>query len=522
MIEISTVHHAQQIVSPSLTDTLEISSIKNKIKQKRSLCEIYFPNIKKLSCKILIFKLLTLFVLSGSLMLASYFALGTVWDEKLYNIEETFVYNSCDSIDLYRKNKGIYEWSDLLKNQDYIIFDIKTDDFELKYYDSDIYLTLSKSILRTFTFNLLTMMTLNLKLETNNCTLIPNEIYLLMKEMGKTGLLINNTMFQYDHVEDTFIKWEIPYSHIIFLIADVLIGISLFMYVAYFGIKIIKKEWNDVTDYYCKKYYDNREVSESFKKYKFETCGLYFLSEHVVGDYNKSKTSVILGIISVLFQNMIIWIPLLPFIIFGHFFDNELLREILFYYIVSHLSVFYIYSFFYYLNLRWRFRIILCYIAFTVASITFLISYIYIINAILWFLLCIIVRPIESIGILMALSSIIFYVVFMFGKMKSYRKLIEKKSAENSNKIFEKIGLTHREMFIMIIFGMIIILMLMAWMMFSWSIFSSGKSIAGNIVSAFITPIGTVLTLIVQIRTIENKIKDKTFGVQDLKDYLHA
>ena len=178
------------------------------------------------------------------------------------------------------------------------------------------------------------------------------------------------------------------------------------------------------------------------------------------------------------------------------------------------------YTVFYYVNLRWKYRIKLCHFIFAITGITLLLSYIYFINAVLWFLLCIVVNPIASITILLALMSIIFYIVYVFSRLREYRKNIEKAHNGNSNKIFEKIGLTRREMFTMMFFGAIINIMIAFWMICSWNIFYSNNTGVSSLISAFITPLGTFITILVQMKDIENKIKNKSLRVNDASEYI--
>lgn len=341
---------------------------------------------------------------------------------------------------------------------------------ELNYYINTIYQIIGQNILRTLTFDILREYPTQINIKLTNSS---NEHMCSTKEYTQ---FTNNILLKTDRNNNLFIeelKSTIFVGHIVLFTANTIIGIIIVIYLLYLSYGTIYMEWNKAIEEWIEQGSDdhslyfltsakNKGVLDDFKHV---ACGPLFCSDHFIGSPEKNRTKVGYAVTSVFLHYMMYVISVLFIVAFSYYSNNDAVRTGIYIYICMMFMIYFIHSVTYYLDMRWRNRKIIARIFAYAYCISVFISLVYMINTIMWFLLCITIEPVKAIGMLVGFLTICIYIYYMYKKLNKIKNM-----SESSNKIKRK------DMIIMIVFGTLILILLFVWMWLSWTVFSSNNT----------------------------------------------
>lgn len=517
-----------------------------------------FPNLCLSLLRIFIFFMLSCVVLCGN-----YLILNQTW----YPVAktDTFLLHNCENLNITREKISNVKWEDVLKDANYIEYNFINENntlIDLTFYISEIFYIIPKDVFRSLTFGLINLNPYEITLK-SYCNVNASLILNMFDEVGRSGIVIetfNNTDTIYASktllINDAFIM-----SLLLFIVNGVA-GLCLTSYFCYYGYHKLIKEWNTAVKKLGKKYYKDAYEKGDLMEHKIEACGPFFLLEHIYGNPEKNriknKYGIISSIIHVIFFNLL----LTPLVFNIYFTDISFISEITYLFLCSYQLIVFIYSIFYYLNMKWAYRKKIAYLMYFYLSLILFLSCVYLVNCLLWFIFSLSVSPIRVASILVMVSTYFYYIIYTYSQLKTYQKIISSKfenenieinqnggeggdeiesvivsdcsdSDEEINKLeklesqkekprckemLKNCKLTNRDIYVKLLTGTLMVTLLAVWVILIWLLIGLKYNDISSLLTVLIVPFGAIYNKFKSLKDIKEKMENN--GIEKMNLFI--
>lgn len=395
-----------------------------------------------------------------------------------------------------------------------------TDSYNTQFnaYRSELYKYVDKDLMLLISFGLLRCKTAYIYFNFVNCYSTDNEYFLFTYTLFsansiRPGLMTvnkNNSDITYKYHDNSVpleeSKIYTPSFFIyIFFVMNCLLWITIIVYIIKYIKKILYNKWLTESELFINRYYINNDKYkfkniEVLNKYRFEICSYLYMLEYSVDNYENNRINMKNATMVVFIQILVSTTPVISLITIGYYYKLHNISYFSYVIFISYNVINALYLSFYYLNLRWKYRIVISYVYHFCIIIVGFISIGYFSNVFLWLIVSLLISPINASTMIISIITIILYIYYMCKTIDEYKTTYNK----HKNSKFAVNGLTIPELFGLVFYGFMIITFIIVWTILT-QIVITNNSIFGIILISLGSPIAATLTYMQQIKDIKTK-----------------
>jgi hypothetical protein len=369
----------------------------------------------------------------------------------------------------------------------------------MNFSSSIFYIIIPDEILRVFTFNIIVRRILFLEIQ----SIIPmtaEDCILTFQTAGLTGVVNMDDQYWDVYVNQHIRSKTVEIYNAIFFILNICAAILLIIYGLYIGLKILIDEYHQ---------YDARGK----KKFDIKELNLIYFCDNIY-KIKVSPTNFGAATISSIIHTIVIWTASLLLILASYYTSYNSLKTLIWWIVLAHIIVSTLYLSCHYFHIKHLITVICQYMFFIVNGIVIFISYVYLINILLWFIIGLII-DFNDVG---PFTIIVFSIATYFVRLPieiskiqlQLKQRIKCKHKKNEDfiitvsKFLEAHGLSTRDIIISLIWGMFLLILISIWIIMSWRLFDVSSSV-GKLISSLTVPLFAYSSQVSQISGFSSK-----------------